>query len=101
MPITRRSGMPRDTAELIAIQVLTHISGDPEKMQRFLAVTGIDVDQLRESAAEPEFLAGVLDHVLADEALLMAVAAETGVEPPEFERARAVLAGHRWEPDLP
>jgi hypothetical protein len=37
----------------------------------------------------------VLDHVAGDERLLIAFAHECGFEPPDIERARAVLAGPR------
>ena len=43
-------------AEALAIQALTHIAGDPERMGRFLAVTGIGPTEIRSAAGEPGFL---------------------------------------------
>ena len=47
------------------------------------------------------FLAGVLDHVVSDDALLTAVAAHAGVSPLTIERAQAVLSGQPWEREVP
>ena len=62
-------------AEQLAIAALGFIAGEPEQLGGFLAMSGIGPDSLREAAREPRFLAGVLDHVMADEALLLAFAA--------------------------
>ena len=64
-------------------------------------MTGIGPDSIREAAREPRFLAGVLDHVAGDEALLRAFAAENGVDPDTVMRARELLAGASWERDTP
>jgi hypothetical protein len=56
---------------------------------------------IRRAAADPSFLAGVLDHVGGDEALLLAVAEHAGVRPQDIERAQAALGGHRWEREVP
>ena len=52
------------------------------------------------AAADPAFLAGVLDHVAGDEPLLLAVAENTGVKPEAVMRAHAALSG-RHERDVP
>ena len=44
---------------------------------------------IRKAAADPAFLAGVLDHVVGDEPLLVAVAAHAGVTPQTIESAQA------------
>jgi hypothetical protein len=56
---------------------------------------------IRRAAADPSFLAGVLDHVGGDEALLLAVAEHAGVRPQDIERAQAALSGHHWEREVP
>jgi hypothetical protein len=40
---------------------------------------------------EPRFFAGVLDHVIGDEPLLLALCRETGVDPNEIVAARDIL----------
>ena len=100
----RRSASRKErqaAAEELAIAALGFIAGEPEQLGRFLAMTGIGPDSLRDAAREPRFLAGVLDHVAADEALLLAFAAANEIDPEAVMRARDVLAGELWERDMP
>ena len=82
----------RGTAEALAIQALTFLAEEPERLGRFLAMTGIEPAQIRAAAREPGFLAGVLEHMLADESLLIAFADSAGVDPAALARARSALA---------
>jgi len=91
----------RKIAENLAIQALGFMAGDPERLGAFLAATGIGPEMIRKAAAEPAFLAGVLDHVCADERLLLAVAEQAGVTPQEVEHAQAVLSGRPWQREVP
>ena len=91
----------RKIAENLAIQALGFMAGDPERLGAFLAATGIGPEMIRKAAAEPAFLAGVLDHVCGDEALLIAVAERAGVPPEEVEHAHAVLSGRPWQREVP
>ena len=90
----------RGTAEALAIQALTFLAEEPERLGRFLAMTGIEPAQIRAAAREPGFLAGVLEHMLGDESLLIAFATSAGIDPAEVARARAAM-GRRWERDVP
>src|SRR5882672_9143271 len=74
----QRLSMTAEAAETLAIQALTYIAGDGERLGRFLAVTGIGPAQIRAASSEPGFLLGVLDHLAGDERLLSGFAAETG-----------------------
>ena len=91
----------RESAENLAISALAFLAGDPERLGRFLSLTGIGPEAIRKAATEPAFLAGVLDHVVSDDALLTAVAAHAGVSPLTIERAQAVLSGQPWEREVP
>ena len=99
--MTRTSAGRREAAESIAVQALTFLATEPTRLARFLAVSGLEPDSIRAAAAEPGFLAGVLDHLGADETLLVAFAAEAGIAPAEVDRARAALAGGDWEREVP
>ena len=83
----------KPAAESIAIQALSFIAEEPERLGRFLALSGIGPESIRAAAAEPGFLAGVLDHLAGDEPLLIAFAEKLGVDPVVVERARNALAG--------
>ena len=73
---------PRPPSSL-AVVALGYLAVNAEHLERFLALTGIGPDEIRKAAAEPGFLAGVLDYVAGNEALLRAVAAHAGVAPEE------------------
>ena len=62
-------------------------------MQRFLALTGIEAQSLRDAAREPNFLLGVLDYLAGDDALLAAFAGDAAIEPGVVVVARDLLAG--------
>jgi hypothetical protein len=88
-------------AEELAIAALGFIAADPERLGRFLAVTGIGPGSIRDAAREPQFLAGVLDHVAGDEPLLLAFAADNEIDPNAVIRARDTIAGRHLERDTP
>lgn len=97
-----RSTTAREAAETVAIQALTFIAADPERLGRFLGLTGIGPAQIREAAREPGFLAGVLDYLAGDERLLTEFARETDHDPITVSQARHVLAGGGdWEREVP
>lgn len=93
MAISRRSAITAEVAETLAIQALAFLAGEPESLRRFLAITGIGPEEIRVAARGPQFLVGVLDYLASDEPLLVAFAAQIGVDPAEVVRASAVLGG--------
>lgn len=93
MAFSRRNAIDAEVAETLAIQALAFLAGEPESLGRFLAVTGIGPDEIRAAASDPHFLAGVLDYLASDEPLLVAFAAQIGVDPADIMRASAVLGG--------
>jgi len=92
---------PRQNADFLAIQALAFLGEEPERLGRFLALTGIGPGDIRSAAQEPGFLAGVLDHIAGDQALLAAFAAQAGIAPAEIDKARRALAGPGWEREIP
>lgn len=89
MAIRHESADPEATA----IAALGFLAADTERLGRFLALTGIDPGSLRAVAREPHFLGSVLDHLLGDEALLLAFAANHRIEPEAVVVARRRLGG--------
>lgn len=85
----------REAAETIAVDVLAFLAADADRLDRFLSLTGLSPSDLRLAADSPGFLAGVLDHLMADEPLLVAFADDRAVDPTEIARAHAALAGAR------
>ena len=66
----------------------------------FIAATGIGPGRIHDAARAPDFLAGVLEHMLGNENLLVAFADGAGIDPTEIARAHSAL-GKVWERDLP
>ena len=85
---------------MLAIQALAFIAEEADRLDGFLALTGLERERIREAAREPSFLAGVLEHMLRDESLLIAFSQSAGIDPAEIARASSALGGN-WERDLP
>jgi len=92
---------PRKAAEALAVQALSFIAADPDRLGGFLAATGIGPGDIRAAAREPLFLAGVLDHIASDEKLLLGFAETAKSDPRTIGHAQDVLSGRRYERDVP
>lgn len=95
----------REVAEIVAIQALSFVAGDPERLGLFLAETGVGPETLRNAASDPNFLLSVLDFVLRDDDTVKAFAKASELHPTNVAAARQVLGdalGDRtWERDVP
>jgi len=87
----REPPMSAEGAEALAIKALAFLAGEPEELGRFLALAGIGPETLREAAADPAFLAGVLEYYLDNEPLLLVFAAREAVRPTLIAAARYLL----------
>ena len=96
----KRVDNAREVAEIVAIQALSFIAGEPGRLGAFQAETGIGPETLRAAAANPEFLVSVLDFVLRDDATVNAFAAASQLHPTNIAAARQALA-ENWERDVP
>jgi hypothetical protein len=92
---------PREVAEIVAVQALSFIAGEPERLGTFLAESGIGPETLRTAAADPRFLANVLDFVMRDDATVKAFADASKLHPTNIAAARQVLGDLHWERDVP
>ena len=87
---------PQEVAEIVAIQALSFLASDPERLATFLTESGIGPQTLRASASDPKFLAGVLDFIMRDDATVQAFASASQLTPQAIANAREVLEP-RWE----
>ncbi|MGI6245610.1 MAG: DUF3572 domain-containing protein [Pseudochelatococcus sp.] len=83
--------------ETLAIAALSFLAGEPERLGRFLAVTGLGPETIREAATTPGFLVAVLDYLAGDESLLVAFAANAGIAPEAVAAAHARALSDRTE----
>jgi hypothetical protein len=77
----------------IAIEALAWLAADATRLERFLALSGLGPQNLRKAAAEPSFLAAILDYLAAHEALLLEFASDSARRPEDVARAHAALGG--------
>ncbi|MFM9858474.1 DUF3572 domain-containing protein [Pseudoxanthobacter sp. M-2] len=85
--------MNREAAESLGVDALVFLADDEDRLDRFLALTGLAPGDLRGLSTSPGFLAGVLDHLMSDERLLVAFAEEHRLDPTTIARASALLNG--------
>jgi hypothetical protein len=92
---------PREVAEIVAIQALSFIASEPERLGLFLAESGIGPETLRSAAKDPHFLRSVLDFVMRDDATVKAFAAASQLHPTNIAAAHQALNDPQWERDVP
>ena len=85
--------MTPEKAEILAFETLGWLAGEPEDLQKFLNISGLDVAALRETAGSVEMSVAILDYLLAHEELLLRFCESAGVKPKDLHLARHVLGG--------
>jgi Protein of unknown function (DUF3572) len=80
-----------ENAKAIAVEALGWLAGEPERLGRFIALSGLGPDNLRQAASAPGFLAAILNYLGSNESLLVAFSAESGRLPGDVARAAEAL----------
>ena len=83
---------PTDARALGLLALATAVS-DERRARRFLDLTGIGTDELRERAADPALLAALIRFLEAHEPDLIDVAEAIGAKPQDLVVAREELEG--------
>jgi hypothetical protein len=86
-----RRKLDRARAEEIGFAALLFVTGDPDRLTRFLAATGMDAADLKTSAGEPATLAALLSHVAEDDSTLLVFTASADCSPEEVIQAQSAL----------
>ena len=82
-----------DEAESLVVTILTWLSTQPDLMNRFLALSGIDIGDLRHVVREPGFGGGLTGFLMNHEPTLMAFCAENGVGVERVQSCHRLLTG--------
>jgi hypothetical protein len=82
---------PEDMAQTVALQALAFLAEDPRRWGRFLALTGLAVRDVRQRIASREVHCAVLEHLAADESLLLLFSANSAIAPDRIVKALALL----------
>ena len=85
--------MSSEQYEVIALQAVGFILQQDALRDRFMALSGVEVDELRSSLQEPGTLASILEFLINNEADLIATAEELDIKPEEIVRAWRALGG--------
>ena len=94
----RGRGLPPDRqraraeVDALADPMLRFLAADSERLDRFFALTGLSPASIRDAADGASFSGDLLDYVSSDEALLLAFAGESGVEPARLAMLREAIA---------
>jgi hypothetical protein len=95
----KRSSTGAPEAQETAVAALAWFAEDSERLQRFLAVSGLGPQNLRSAAADPGFFSAILDYLATDESLLIAFATHINLTPEFVMQARFRLGGREQQND--
>ena len=85
--------MKKEKAEAEALNGLRFLAERPEEFARFMALGGLEPEEIAARASEPELLAALVDFLASDEDLAMGFCQEAGLTPETFAALRAALPG--------
>jgi hypothetical protein len=85
--------MNAEEAQIMALNALVFLASDDDRLLDFVAITGLALEDVRDSADNPVMLAGVMDYVLHNEPLLIAFAEDHSLAPDQVVLARNYLPG--------
>jgi hypothetical protein len=88
-----RQSVSPEFGQSLAASALAFLAADPERLSRFLSLTGLGPHNLRHAAKDPAFLGSLLEYMLADEELLLRFAADSDLAPETVALAHEALCG--------
>jgi hypothetical protein len=84
---------PSPSAEVLALEILGFLAEAQAPLDRFVAESGISFSDLRARASAPDFLAAVMDFLLAHEDLAREFCTTRSLSAETLHRARRRLPG--------
>jgi len=88
-----RQSVSPEFGRSLAAAALAFLANGPERLNRFLSLTGLGPHNLRDAAEDPAFHESVLEYMLADEELLLRFATDSNLEPETIALAHQALCG--------
>ena len=82
------------TVKELADMCLQYLVQNPEQLAEFMVQTGIDPQSLRSLVGTDGFAHGLIDYVVSNEPLLLAVAAQNQLQPESVVAAWAKIHQH-------
>jgi hypothetical protein len=84
--------MSPERAEILGLQALTWLVGEPDALALFLKLSGVSGAELRDAAGSSGLNLAVLDFLLAHEEFLLAFGKQNETSPALLHQARRILA---------
>lgn len=75
---------PQPTLTELAAKCLNHLAQNPEQLAEFMVITGLSPDGLRRAVGTKSFAVGLLDYVVQNEPLLVAISEANAIRPETF-----------------
>ena len=90
---SKKPPLNREDAQEIAIRALSFLAGDEQHMSRFLALSGMGAQDIRDNADQAGFQVALLEHLMSDEALLLTFCGNENIDPQLIAPAHHLLEG--------
>ena len=87
----------QDTIPVLALSWIAH---DHDHLQRFLALSGLQADQIRHLIDEKTFKAGLLDYLLAHEPTLLSFCKENNLSANDVQIPEIYLQALNMDPEI-
>jgi hypothetical protein len=78
----------RERAEILALEALAWLAGQPDAVAKFLTMSGLDASDLRRAVGDSGLQGSVLDFLLADDKLLLDFCESASLKPQAVHTAR-------------
>lgn len=85
--------MQNETSDIVALRAFTFIMENDDLRERFLALTGLDVENLRATLSSPSTLASILEFLISHEPDLIEAASAQKLNPEQLVAAWRDLGG--------
>jgi hypothetical protein len=90
----KQQRISRDEAWTLGVKAVEFLFADAARTDRFMKLTGLGPEAARAGLAEPQFLTGILDYLLADESLLFEFSTFAHAPVTMTQQARHALANN-------
>jgi hypothetical protein len=85
--------LSHERAEILALEALAWLAGQPDAIARFLTISGLEASDLRLAVGDSGLQASVLDYLLTNENLLLEFCQSASLKPQAVHTARHHLGG--------
>jgi Protein of unknown function (DUF3572) len=93
----KSSSVSAEGASVIALNFISFLVASEERLERFSALTGLFLSDLKNGAIDPKFQGFVLEYALQDESLILEFAANENIAPETIQFARFALPGATYD----